>query len=36
VKTAGADQTSCERRLAAFISALEQAAAKISGHQREN
>jgi hypothetical protein len=36
VKTSGADQASCERRLAAFLAALEQAAAKISGHSREN
>ena len=36
VKTAGADQASCERRLAAFVAALEQAAGKFSGHSREN
>jgi hypothetical protein len=36
VKTTGADQACCERRLAAFVAALEQAAAKFSGHPREN
>jgi hypothetical protein len=36
IKTSGGDEASCERRLAAFLAALEQAASKISGHSREN
>jgi hypothetical protein len=35
-KTGGADQGSCQRRLAAFVASLEQTAGRLSGHQREN
>ena len=32
VKAAGADESNCQRRLAAFLTALEQAATKINGY----
>ena len=38
VKAAGADEESCRRRLAAFLAALDQAAAKFHGygHRSDN
>lgn len=36
VKAAGADESSGQRRLAAFLTALDQAAAKIHGYGRRS
>jgi hypothetical protein len=33
VKAAGSDEAACERRLAAFVAALDQAAAKFPGYR---